>query len=148
MPKRRPTEAELLARFWERVEKTDGCWLWVADPKRRYGSMLVNGQQIGAHVYSYRIHCGPEGDQFVCHTCDNKRCVRPDHLFLGTAQDNQIDCSRKRRRHGMKLTPDEIRALRYLLSLGEWSQAILASWFGIRPCHVSNIAAGRIWAHI
>lgn len=81
-------------RFWIRVEKTDGCWLWTgATSKNGYGQIVVDGRQIGAHCYAYTLLVGPipEGSEIdhVCHNadpacpggqCQHRRCIRPDHL--------------------------------------------------------------------
>lgn len=93
----------LLKRFWEKVEKTETCWIWKAfKNKQGYGRIgLSSGKCINAHRVSYVIHKGkiPE-DQFICHTCDNPSCVNPDHLFAGTRQDNIDDMIiKKRSRH-------------------------------------------------
>lgn len=86
-------------RFWRSVDKTDadGCWLWRC-VSGKYGQFTVNGRNIGAHRASWAMHFGPIPDGvFVCHRCDNPRCVRPDHLFLGTHGDNMADMVAKGR---------------------------------------------------
>lgn len=92
----------LAARFWAKVNKTPTCWLWTANrlPKG-YGVINVGGragsQQL-AHRVSWELHFGPIPDGlWVLHRCDNPPCVRPDHLFLGTVQDNVDDMVTKGR---------------------------------------------------
>jgi len=86
-------------RFWDKVQKTDTCWLWIGSTNQDgYGRFNIGGKLGGAHRYSFELHTGeiPEG-MHVLHTCDTPACVRPDHLFLGTHSDNMQDMYRKRR---------------------------------------------------
>ena len=91
----RPTSIE---RFWAHVEKTETCWLWHGANSGGYGRTKIDGVDWSAHRYTYTQEFGsiPEG-MMVCHRCDVPACVRPDHLFLGTASDNMRDCSQKGR---------------------------------------------------
>jgi hypothetical protein len=96
MPPERPPEI----RFWEKVEKSDGCWLWTGSVTKSggYGQLSVNGKPVRAHRFIYELLHGPiPVGMRVCHTCDNPPCVRPDHLFLGTPKDNTHDMIRKGR---------------------------------------------------
>lgn len=83
--------------FWSKVEKIPfhSCWEWIAAQKDGYGRFGSSGY---AHRYSYELHKGkiPQG-LFVCHHCDNPSCVNPDHLFLGTNEDNVRDMFQKNR---------------------------------------------------
>lgn len=87
-------------RFWLHVQKSDGCWVWdgSANPAG-YGVVWTNDKAlVGAHRYSYELHIGPiPEDLHVLHRCDNPPCVRPGHLFLGTAADNVRDMVQKGR---------------------------------------------------
>lgn len=84
-------------RFWARVQKTDGCWLWTGTIRRKYGLFTFRKAPAkwitrGAHRSSWEIHYGPiPAGLGVLHKCDNPPCVRPDHLFLGTQKDNMDD---------------------------------------------------------
>jgi hypothetical protein len=93
-------------RFWKFVEKSDGCWLWTGQrTPEGYGRFVVGrtpkqkGFNKGAHRFSWEMEYGgpiPVGI-YVCHGCDQPSCVRPSHLFLGTATENMRDMARKGR---------------------------------------------------
>lgn len=108
-------------RFWGRVQKTDGCWLWTGNKMRRgYGitynaGIYEGGKREPAHRISYRLAYGDfPKNLLVCHHCDNPPCVKPDHLFLGTHKDNFLDAKNKNRvptgvRHWTSVKPELIK---------------------------------------
>lgn len=88
--------------FWTRVDltSTDGCWPWTGSHGTTgYGQLQIGGQKIGAHRRAWELTFGPipEG-MYICHHCDNPPCVRPDHLYVGTASDNNHDAVVRGRR--------------------------------------------------
>lgn len=81
------------------IDPFTGCWNFTGSRNNQgYGWFSINGKAMGAHRASWILFRGeiPEG-QIVCHKCDNPQCVNPDHLFVGTNQDNRIDCENKGR---------------------------------------------------
>jgi len=101
--------------FWRHVRKTETCWLWTGTiAGNGYGRLERHGRTCSAHRVAYELVNGPipEG-MILCHTCDVRCCVRPDHLFPGTYTDNMQDASRKGRmasgdRHWSHLHPERV----------------------------------------
>ena len=93
-------KVSLETRFWEKVEvkNENDCWNWLGWKVRGYGRIKRNGVKELAHRISYSIHFGhiPER-KCVLHTCDNPSCVNPNHLWIGTHQENMTDRGRKGR---------------------------------------------------
>lgn len=83
--------------FWSWVEKTDNCWVWNGSRYRKgYGRVSYHGVRQAAHRVAYQLSVGPiPGGLYICHKCDNKFCVNPDHLFAGTQVDNMQDWTKK-----------------------------------------------------
>ena len=95
----RQTVGERIERFWSLVATGDECWEWLGSVgHHNYGRFWNDGKEIKAHRFSWQLHNGaiPEG-LWVLHRCDNPRCVRPDHLWLGTVLENTRDMLAKGR---------------------------------------------------
>lgn len=146
-----------LKEFWEKVEKTKNCWI-------RHGAISGGGYNVlswdkklkYAHRVSWMIHFGkiPKG-KFVCHKCDVPNCVRPDHLFLGTQQDNLRDMIKKGRRGytglpgekhpSSKLTGKEVLKIREIYKKGKITQQEIARKFGVTQRTISKAISGFTW---
>ena len=85
--------ATLEERFWKKVVKTDSCWEWIGGKSVGYGMILAYGRVRLAHRVSLELNEGrrPPDDLLVLHSCGNRSCVRPDHLYIGDHSNNQLD---------------------------------------------------------
>lgn len=91
---------KIAERFWTKVQKSDGCWLWTGGiASSGYGHAGCHGRVTTAHRVAWYLTTGemPPSHLDVCHKCDVKTCVRPEHLFLGTRRDNVLDMLKKGR---------------------------------------------------
>ena len=85
-------------KFWSKVDKVGECWEWQGSmTSTGYGDFRANGVRMRAHRMSWTLYYGAKPKKFICHTCDNPKCVKPDHLFEGTAKDNSQDMVKKGR---------------------------------------------------
>jgi hypothetical protein len=145
-------------RFWRKVRKTRGCWSWTGPLiGSGYGSFqILNGplRVRLAHRFAYMITHGPiPPGMMVLHSCDNRACVNPAHLRLGTAEDNRNDMiSRHRTIAGeahpyAKLSNAQVIKIRKLYLKG-WSSCALAKTFGVSRKTVRDIGKLRSWKHI
>ena len=142
-------------RFWNKVDKTSTCWNWTASTGHNgYGRFRLNGKLESPHVLSYKIHNSDYvKGRDVCHTCDNRSCVNPDHLFLGSRSDNMIDCSNKNRNakginhYNAKLCSKDIPIIRNLLESKVPIKRI-AELFKVSATSISAIKSGKTWKHV
>ena len=95
-------EVPVVERFWSKVRKSDGCWEWTGSVAKTYGKFWDGKRSVRAHRFSWELHNGREvpAGKCICHHCDNRLCVRPDHLFDGTQKDNVHDARAKGRLWG------------------------------------------------
>jgi hypothetical protein len=163
-------DTKTIARFWTKVDKAGPipphcpelgpCWGWTASKSHDggYGKFRFNGRKVAAHRFAWEIERGPipDGDGYhgtcVLHRCDNKSCVRPSHLVLGTQHDNIIDMAAKGRRRPTngeanpraKLTQRDVLAIRAARAEGT-TIVRLARQFGVSHQLISRITNGGVW---
>jgi hypothetical protein len=144
-------------RFWKKVVVGPWCWLWVGPTYRNsgYGCLNVLGKMLLSHRMSWVMAFGsiPSG-MCVLHRCDNRPCVNPSHLFLGTKSDNMKDMMAKGRyvRSGFpgelnpsaKLTASQVAEIRTRLASGE-TKAAQARRYGVCHSTISLISSGMTW---
>ena len=140
------------------VNEDTGCREWKGSAySEGYGKIKVGGKTNRAHKISYEQYVGPvPRGLLVCHTCDNPSCVNPEHLFLGTHQDNRADMLRKGRqscprgeKHGnSKLTASLVRQIRSLYEDRCHTQKEIATAFGIHQTTVSELILRKKWRHL
>lgn len=134
-----------------------GCIIWNGyKNKGGYGISSYMGKVMSTHRISWTAHFGkiPEG-LLVCHKCDVRNCINPDHLFLGTHKDNMDDCVSKGRdkafrlsgeRHGMaKITEKDVLFIRLQMSRNRSLGFSLANRFSVPYTHILRIAYGESW---
>lgn len=178
--------AKELSRFWAKVNK-DGplpdqsnphyaglgpCWVWTASTfPSGYGQFRIWGGSIHASRAAFLLERGPAFEKLVCHHCDNRPCVNPAHLFLGTHGDNARDMNSKGRRNDAcgdrafarlhperlargedqglsKLTEREVQLIREIYAGGGVTHRGLAAEFGVAKTSISRVLYRLTWRHV
>lgn len=138
------------------ADSETGCWNWTASVNRfGYGKARYNGRYWSSHRLAAFVWLGlePDAGSFVCHHCDNPRCINPNHLYLGNPQSNMTDkVIRGRIKRGSqtrlaKLTEDDVLKIKARIVVGERLRSIAAD-FNVSPATISAIKAKRNWKHI
>lgn len=148
----------------ERIKKhitidENGCWNWQGANRNGYGRLIIGSRTDGtrhsesAHRYSWMVYKGDIPENYeVCHHCDNKACINPEHLFLGTRQDNIDDRERKGRNNHVvgekcwqsKFTPDDIVNIRR----SKLSSRSIAKFYKVNKSSIQAIRNGETWKHL
>ena len=143
-------------RFWPKVKKTNNCWNWIACQSwQGYGYFGFRYKTIKAHRFSYELHNGkiPKG-LFILHKCDNRLCVKPSHLFLGTQVDNIKDrVNKNRTSHGVnhysaKLTEKKVKIIRGLSKDKKISSRKLGEMYNVSHSSILKIINHKTWKKI
>jgi len=157
MPKNEDT------KIWTKVDKTGSCWLWqgVLYPNG-YGRIRFRGREEYTHRVSYILAHGPIlAGMSICHKCDVRNCVNPDHLFMGTQKDNMADMVSKSRQAPPDITKrvgtdngrsvlseSDVLAIRrnFVYTRGIYQK--LALKYSVTPEMIGNIIRRSSWTHI
>ncbi len=149
------TNEEILKRLLKKVRKTDSCWLWRGRVSGGYGVISLKGKQFVAHRVMWAVSKGGlhlllPGKNMICHECNIKLCMNPEHLYQGTGKNNAAD----RRKDGMKgwrtvLTEQDVLWMRaYVIDFSLEKRKEVAEKFGIRKETVDQIIRGITWKHL
>jgi len=155
-------------RFWSKVKvgkvkvgDVNECWEWMASKDRKgYGELNVEGKTTKAHRISFSLILEDPKDKQVCHTCDNPSCVNPNHLFLGTNEDNHKDKVAKGRQargpgHGLsaekhpnsKLSNQQVKEIRQKL-LNGISGVSLAKEYSVTKTTITYIKKNKTYRNV
>lgn len=155
-------------RFWSKVDRSggpDACWLWTGSFfDSGYGQFAQTAKiNRRAHRVAYELAIGPIPDGLnVLHSCDNRPCCNPSHLFIGTQLDNMADMTAKgrqgmrghfaperrprgERHHNSRLTLADVRAIRLAYASGHRTQQSLANEYGVTRGNIGHIVRGVAW---
>lgn len=139
------------------VRAESGCLEWTGNIVKGsgYGYLRYKNADRGAHRVSYELNVGPiSKGLFVCHRCDNRKCIEPTHLFLGTHADNMRDATKKGRMHlgeataQSKLTTEGVIAIRTAYAKGGITYRELAATHGVSQGCILKVVKRRDWAHV
>lgn len=153
-------DEQVFVRLFENTKVSDSsfykgepCIEWTKSlDTHGYGRISYGGKLYGTHVLSWIFYFGEYDKKVfeICHNCDNRKCLNPNHLFLGTHKENMEDMVKKGRSnprfgensHLHKLTDEEVEKIREIYSNGEYSQKDIGEMFGVKQRIISYIITG------
>lgn len=150
-------------RFWSKLNFTDHCWIYTGcsiSKNNKYGVFWINGQNMPAHRFSYIIHNGFKELRpinIICHSCDNPKCVNPNHLWLGTHKDNSQDMVNKDRQshnygsqNGMSILDEsDIQDILIDIHNGLYSNINdIVKVYPVTYAAIADMLHGKTWNHI
>lgn len=135
-------------------EPNTGCWIWLGcTMETGYGRFNLNKRNTFAHRVSYALYKSnaPSG-LLICHTCDNRWCVNPDHLYIGTHSENNLDAYRRRKRKNIqgvngsntKLCNEDV----FFIRSSQLTRKLLAEKFNVSVPLIGKIQRRLLWKHI
>jgi hypothetical protein len=150
-PATRTLHRDIPSKLLNYTEDANGCWIWRGNTTSDgYGRIRIGKQKRRAHIASYELTHGavPE-NKMICHKCGNSLCIKPEHLYAGTAKENYADMVRHGRSNRpsgeahpkAKLTEEKVRAIRE----SSKTTRVLANIYGIGKSTVQQIKAREIW---
>ena len=146
---------EVVARYWSKVIIKDSgdCWIWAGHQNDTgYGFFDVDDTYFRVHRVSFFLAYGDPKQYLVCHSCDNRLCCNPEHLFIGTDKDNMLDRDKKLRvSHGERHPRTKLKTadVRKILALkGTLQNKEIAVLFGITMGCLSGILQRKAWKHV
>lgn len=146
----------LKQRIESHIRSKDGCWLtdYSCKPGQR-PSISIGGKRYRLARVVYEVYKNESpGELCVCHTCDNILCVNPEHLWLGTIADNNIDKVKKNRQlkgtqiSNSKLTEHQVQEIKQLLIVGELNSRQIGDSFGVSASVIKKIKCQERWNHV
>ncbi len=143
-----------IMRFWDKVQKSDSCWLWTGCKQDGYGRQTINHKQYIATRISYWMHYHVDpGKLDVCHECNNPPCVNPKHLFIDTRSGNQQHCivENRRNQHGNNNPKSKLRdyEIPKILELEtQLSLEQIGKLFGVSDSCINFVLNGTTWSHV
>lgn len=149
----KPTTESIIQRFLSKFSKRKNqCWMWSGGIANGYGSFSIGKKKFSAHRISFEIFVNKDFNKtlYVCHKCDVPLCVNPDHLFLGTQQENVNDREQKGRGGSKKIKGElhwnnKVTKIKVLAIRKEYNSKTIPMWELARKY---NITVSAVWSII